>query len=85
MCLLAVVRHAAETSLAPAAATTPRTRSFDVGRKDQRIYHYHWGRNHQSLANRLIFRNRATAANDGSIYRRRRLGAMLNLYYRGSA
>ena len=51
----------------------------------QRLYRYHWERNHQGLANRLIFRNRATAANDGSIYQRRRLGGMLNFYYRGSA
>src|SRR3989442_11104249 len=47
--------------------------------------HYHWERNHQGLGNRLIYRNEPIAANDGPIYRRRRLGGMLNFYHREAA
>jgi len=37
------------------------------------------------VGNRLVYRNRAIAANDGPIYRRRRLGGMLNFYSREAA
>ena len=49
------------------------------------VDHYHWERNHQGLGNRLFYRNGAIAANDGAIYRRRRLGGGLNFYYREAA
>jgi hypothetical protein len=45
------------------------------------VNHYHCERNHRGLGNRLIYRNGAIAANDGPIYRHRRLGGMLNFYY----
>jgi hypothetical protein len=49
------------------------------------VDHYRWERNHQGLGKRLICRNGAMAANVGSIYRRWRLGGMLNFYYREAA
>ena len=49
------------------------------------VDHYHVERNHQGLGNRLIYRTVAIAANDGPTYRRRRLGGMLNFYYREAA
>lgn len=49
------------------------------------VDHYRWERNHQGLGNRLICRNEAMAANDGLIYRRWRLGGMLNFCYREAA
>ena len=45
------------------------------------VDHYHWERNHQGLGNRLIYKSGAIAANEGPIYRRQRLGGMLNFYY----
>ena len=47
--------------------------------------HYHRERNHQGLENRLIHVPAAAAANVGAIYRRARLGATLNFYYRQAA
>ena len=44
--------------------------------------HYHRERNHQGLGNKLIYRNAAIASHDAPIHRRRRLGGMLNFYYR---
>lgn len=44
--------------------------------------HYHRERNHQGLGNNLIYRNAAIASHDAPILRRRRLGGMLNFYYR---
>jgi len=47
--------------------------------------HYHRERNHQGLGNKLIYRNAAIASHDAPIHRRRRLGGMLNFYYREAA
>jgi putative transposase len=47
--------------------------------------HYHAERNHQGLANRLIYVPTNVAANDGAIGRRTRLGGTLNFYYRSAA
>jgi transposase InsO family protein len=47
--------------------------------------HYHTERNHQGLANRLIRPQSQEMANRGAIYRRQRLGGMLNYYYRAAA
>src|SRR6202051_2710682 len=47
--------------------------------------HYHAERNHQGLENRLIRGIPSVAANEGAIYRRPRLGGMLNFYYRQAA
>ena len=47
--------------------------------------HYHTERNHQGLANRLIRPQPQEATNHGAIDRRRRLGGMLNYYYRAAA
>ena len=49
------------------------------------VMHYHAERNHQSLANRLIRPQPQEAASHGAIYRRQRLGGMLNYYYRAVA
>ena len=47
--------------------------------------HYHAERNHQGLGNRLV-RGHATAVDlNGTVQRRRRLGGMLNFYYRKAA
>jgi hypothetical protein len=46
---------------------------------------YHTERNHQGLANRLIRPQRQEMASRGAIYRRQRLGGMLNYYYRAAA
>jgi putative transposase len=47
--------------------------------------HYHKERNHQGLENKLICGIPSLAANEGAIYRRPRLGGMLNYYYRPAA
>jgi putative transposase len=47
--------------------------------------HYHRERNHQGPGNKLIYRNAAIASHDAPIHRRRRLGGMLNFYYREAA
>jgi putative transposase len=49
------------------------------------VAHYHLERNHQGLGNRLIMVPETEVSNQGSIRRRRRLGGMLNYYYRGAA
>ena len=47
--------------------------------------HYHVERNHQGLENRLIRPGASLGARDGTIFRRPRLGGMLNYYYRAAA
>ncbi|MPZ46448.1 MAG: transposase [Betaproteobacteria bacterium] len=47
--------------------------------------HYHTERNHQGLANRLIRPQSQPAVNHDTIYRRQRLGGLLNYYYRAPA
>jgi len=47
--------------------------------------HYHEERNHQGLENRLIRPGSTHAGNAECIQRRRRLGGMLNSYYRSAA
>jgi putative transposase len=47
--------------------------------------HYHRERNHQGLGNKLIYRSAPIASHDAPIHRRRRLGGMLNFYYREAA
>jgi putative transposase len=49
------------------------------------VDHYHGERNHQGLGNELIYRSAAIAAHDAPIHRRRRLGGLLNFYYREAA
>jgi len=49
------------------------------------IAHYHLERNHQGLDNRLITLNNAPVATSGAVQTRRRLGGMLNYYYREAA
>jgi putative transposase len=49
------------------------------------VAHYHHERNHQGLGNRLILPDSAHAGNSGEIRRRRRLGGLLNYYYRDAA
>jgi len=49
------------------------------------VAHYHAERNHQGLANQLIRPQLQEAANHDAIYRRQRLGGMLNYYYRAAA
>jgi hypothetical protein len=49
------------------------------------VDHYHGERNHQGLGNELIYRSAAIAAHGASIHRHRRLGGMLNFYYREAA
>jgi hypothetical protein len=48
------------------------------------IEHYHRGRNHKGLENRLIV-PAAMPANDGVVANGARLGGMLNFYYRKAA
>src|SRR5947208_12896923 len=47
------------------------------------VTHYHQERNHQGLDNRLIIPTKTTM--NGTVRRRRRLGGMLNYYYREAA
>jgi len=49
------------------------------------VAHYHEGRNHQGLENRRIRPRPVTAANEGAVRRRPRLGGMLSYYYRMAA
>ena len=44
-----------------------------------------FGGNADCLGNKLIYRNAAIASHDAPIHRRRRLGGMLNFYYREAA
>ena len=49
------------------------------------VEHYHRERNHQGLGNRLIISDGAGSGRDGTIQCRKRLGGMLNYYYRQAA
>ena len=49
------------------------------------VAHYHFERNHQGLGNRLIISSYATLAKTGTVQTSRRLGGMLNYYYREAA
>jgi transposase InsO family protein len=49
------------------------------------IAHYHTERNHQGLGNRLIQPDPSHLASTGQVERRKRLGGMLNYYYRAAA
>jgi transposase InsO family protein len=49
------------------------------------VDHYHEERNHQGLHNQLVRGALMSAANDGAIERRSRLGGMLNYYHRVAA
>jgi putative transposase len=49
------------------------------------VVHYHRERNHQGLGNRLIMQEQPGAHGPGAIECRRRLGGMLNSYYRQAA
>jgi Integrase core domain len=49
------------------------------------VEHYHYERNHQGLDNRLILSSNPTPPKTGAIQTRRRLGGMLNYYYRETA
>src|SRR5262249_10840511 len=49
------------------------------------VAHYHLERNHQGLNNRIILRTETKIAAAGTVQIRRRLGGMLNYYYREAA
>ena len=49
------------------------------------LRHCHAERNHQGLENRLIRPESGRDDSDGGVHRRRRLGGMLNYYYRAAA
>jgi len=49
------------------------------------VMHYHYERNHQGLDNRLIMQEESHTSRTGAIQCRRRLGGMLNYYYRQAA
>ena len=49
------------------------------------VVHYHRERNHQGIDNRLIQSESSSLADGASVYRRQRLGGMLNFYYSASA
>ena len=49
------------------------------------VEHYHAERNHQGLSNRIICPQAGHLGASGAIQRRRRLGGMLNYYYRAAA
>ena len=46
--------------------------------------HFHQERNHQGLGNRLIIPINATVNSKGRIERRKRLGGLMNYYYRAA-
>jgi len=48
------------------------------------IGHYHGERNHQGLGNRLIAPEVCPLMSDGPVQRRKRLGGLLNYYYRAA-
>jgi putative transposase len=50
----------------------------------QFLDHYHLERNHQGLENRLIVPMKGTVNTGGRIERRKRLGGLLNYYYRAA-
>jgi hypothetical protein len=47
--------------------------------------HYHGERNHRGLGNNLIEPSNATSALAGRVLRRKRIGGLLNFYYRTAA
>ena len=47
--------------------------------------HYHAERNHQGLGNALIESDERVGSRQGSVRCRKRLGGMLNYYYREAA
>jgi transposase InsO family protein len=49
------------------------------------VAHYHCERNHQGLDNQLIISGDAMLVKTGAVHTRRRLGGMLNYYYRQAA
>jgi putative transposase len=49
------------------------------------VTHYHFERNHQGLNNRLIISSNGQPVKTGPVRKRRRLGGMLNHYYREAA
>ena len=49
------------------------------------VAHYHFERNHQGLNNRVIISSSVPLAMTGTLQTRRRLGGMLNYYYRQAA
>ena len=49
------------------------------------VEHYHRERNHQGLDNRLVIQDQIQEQNRGTVQCRRRLGGMLNYYYRRAA
>ena len=49
------------------------------------VAHYHVERNHQGLNNRLIVATETIGTTTGTVRTRRRLGGMLNYYYRQAA
>jgi transposase InsO family protein len=49
------------------------------------VAHYHFERNHQALDNRLIISSEVTCTTTGTVQTNRRLGGMLNYYYRKAA
>lgn len=49
------------------------------------LEHYHRERNHQSLGNRIIRPETRAIDKSSVVQRRRRLGGMLNYYYREAA
>lgn len=46
---------------------------------------YHFERNHQGIANKLICPDPILVSKDGAVKRRERLGRLLNYYYRTAA
>jgi len=48
------------------------------------VAHYHVERNHQGLGNRIIMPEGIHSGMTGPVERRRRLGSMLNYYYRAA-
>jgi putative transposase len=49
------------------------------------VVHYHMERNHQGLNNRIILRTETKVVAGGTVQTRRRLGGLLNYYYREAA
>ena len=49
------------------------------------VAHYHSERHHQGLGNRIISPEEGHVGNVGAVQRRKRLGGMLNYYYRAAA
>jgi putative transposase len=49
------------------------------------LIHYHRERNHQGIGNNLVITNEDMKRKKGAIYRKERLGGLLNYYYRRAA